>query len=327
MGAMPVTAGVVSPLVLAGVLLLSGLAKLAQPDATRSALVALRLPRALWAGWVAVALPVVELVVAAGLVTPWLPSSRYAAGAAFALCLAYLVVIARALTFSPRPHCACFGRIGPARVNGWMLARNVVLVVLAGLALASAVSGQTVPSELGVLSGGDAAGWVALAVGLTLALVLRRGADEDSAEANREGGAHTGRGAGAVLLSAEGAPRELGELAAERPQLLVLVDCYCGPTYRAARELATWQADLPGVDVRLVFAGIEPLTPAEGGASPAATWHDPESALWAELGLATSPSAVLVGTAGHLVAGPACGWEPVVTFVRALTEGRDHAGH
>lgn len=320
MDAMPVTLGVVSPLVLTGVLVLSGLAKLRHTDTTRSAIVALRLPPAVDSPWVARALPVAELAIAVGLVSPWLPIARYAAWAALALFAAYLVVIARALTFKPRPNCACFGRLGRSQVDGWTLLRNVVLLQVAASATWFTWDGHTVPAALPLL---DASAWPVIAgaaLGAVLLVVARPRARSEGANAE------VGTPVMAEEATGGAAPSVLGARS-ERPTMLVLVDCHCGPTYRAARELSAWQADRPDVNLRLVFCGIEPLTPDEGGASPDATWRDEESAAWTELGLSTSPSAVLVGADGRVAAGPVAGWDDVVAFVHGAGTERDHGRH
>lgn len=314
---MPVPVGVISPLVLAGVLVVSALAKLPHPDETRSAIVALRLPPVLDRAWVGRSLPVAELVVAAGVVAPWVGVSRYAAWAALGLFVAYLVIIGRALRIHPRPTCACFGRIGPSRVDRWTLLRNVILVTLAALTVWFTQAGHTVPSVLTGATGAESALLGGAALAALLVMIVRPGHRARTAErgqASSRADAVAGR-PGVLAEGVDTGPHR-------RPQLLVLVDCYCGPTYRAAAELASWQADLPDIDVRLVFSGIDPLTPDEGGAAPDATRSDHESHLWDSLNLSMSPAAVLVGTDGAVLRGPVTGWTAVVDFVESVTSGR-----
>jgi hypothetical protein len=66
------------------------------------------------------------------MLSPWLPLARLAAIGALLLFLVYWAIIARAMTFDPRPSCGCFGQIGDQRVTAKTLARNTVL--LAGAA-------------------------------------------------------------------------------------------------------------------------------------------------------------------------------------------------
>src|SRR3954454_12608918 len=114
---------------LAGVLVLSGLAKLRDRDSTRSAIRELRLPRVLHGSWVARTLPLGELVLALALLLSPAPVAVAPAIASAVLFVGYLVIIARAMTFDPRPSCGCFGRIGDQRVRPKTLVRNGLLVV------------------------------------------------------------------------------------------------------------------------------------------------------------------------------------------------------
>src|SRR5690606_9766865 len=74
-----------------------------------------------------------EVVLALAMLSPWLPLARLAAVAALLLFLAYLLIIARAMTFDPRPSCGCFGQIGDQRVNWKTVLRNILLVAGAGV--------------------------------------------------------------------------------------------------------------------------------------------------------------------------------------------------
>jgi len=128
---MPIPAGVVAPLILAVVLVTSAVAKARQPSSTISAITLLRLPRFLQNLTIARALPVGEVVLALAMLSPWVPLARLASWAALALFAAYLLIIARAMTFDPRPSCGCFGNIGDQRVRAQTVWRNAVFVTLA----------------------------------------------------------------------------------------------------------------------------------------------------------------------------------------------------
>ena len=99
---------------------------------TTSVLGLLRLPNALQQRWVALALPWGEgLLAAAILLAPAGAPQVLAAALTLVLMASYWVVVARAMTFRPRPSCGCFGDIGDQRITGRTLARNSVLVGLA----------------------------------------------------------------------------------------------------------------------------------------------------------------------------------------------------
>ena len=96
------------PVTLVVVLVVSALAKLRAKASTASAVRLLRVPGFLKPEWVAAALPPGEIVLGLAMLSPWLPLARLAALAALVLFVAYWVVIARAMTFDPRPSCGCF---------------------------------------------------------------------------------------------------------------------------------------------------------------------------------------------------------------------------
>ena len=115
-----------APLILAAVLVVSAIAKVRAPESTTSSITLLRLPAFLRTDWFARALPTGELVLAIVMTSPFTLLVRAASVASLALFVAYLAVIVRAMGFSPRPTCGCFGNIGDQRVNGRTVARNVL---------------------------------------------------------------------------------------------------------------------------------------------------------------------------------------------------------
>jgi hypothetical protein len=117
----------ISAVVLAVVFGWAAVAKLARLDATRRAFAELGLPAAAALG---VAVPVVELAVAASLIV------RPAVGAAFALALlaAFTLVVIRAVSSGSPSGCACFGARRVEPVGPSDVVRNGLLAALAALA-------------------------------------------------------------------------------------------------------------------------------------------------------------------------------------------------
>ncbi len=111
-------------LALAIIFALAGLAKLVNRTGTRRALGEFGVPEDLL-GTGAVALPVVELVVA-GLLVPASTARIGAALGALSL-LTFSVAIGRALKHGERPNCNCFGRLKTAQASGHTFARDLVL--------------------------------------------------------------------------------------------------------------------------------------------------------------------------------------------------------
>lgn len=322
---MPDPAGVLAPLVLAGVLLLSGWAKWREPAATASAIVLLRLPRWVQAPWVSRALPIGEVVFAVAILAPWRPVVQVAAVAAMALFFAYAVIVARALTFDPRPSCGCFGRIGDQRIVPKTLVRNLFFLGAAAVFAWFAGAGHTVWSTLAAL---DATGWAwvtgALLVTVTVVLIgpvspaanaslpppLPSSPEPPATPAVDEAGDpedYIRRPIpDAVLHDPDGTAYTLTEMAQQRPQLLVFVNCYCGSTHAALRLAQERAARLPEVDIRPVFSGV-PVMPGDPDVSTDHSWLDPKGVTWRALGLVASPSGVLLGADGLLAGGPVGG--------------------
>lgn len=130
-----------APILLTLTLLVSGLAKLGARQGTEDAMTSLRLPLRSFHRSVANLLPVVEIVLALALWIPSVPLQVLMAMLVALLMVAYLVIIARALTFDEPVECSCFGTLASPTVSRTTLGRNLVLALLAVLTLLAASSG------------------------------------------------------------------------------------------------------------------------------------------------------------------------------------------
>lgn len=319
-----------APLTLAAVLVLSGVAKLGDPGSTASMIRLLRLPSLLGHRLVPRALPVVELATAVLLLTPW--RWTYAVGAAVSLSLfaAFLVVVARAMTFDPRPTCGCFGRVGDHRITARTVWRNVLLLVLALVTAGIAVSGSAGGALVARYDLGDWL-WLGLAAGLAAVAVLVLGGSGTSAvRPRRDGDPSSGAAAEppvpdaeldyvrapiprGVLLSEDLQVTSLHALVRRRAQLLVLVNCWCGSTMATVERLSSWRERLPELDVQLVHTHRPWDEPALSGVD--GVWWDPGSGVYDALRAGVSPAAVLLGADGLLAGGPVNGVDAVEEFV------------
>lgn len=308
-------ASLVVVLTLTAVLLVSGIAKLRDPQATRDAFTALRVPRIVPADagagtlpWVEVALGVLLLLAPAGWLVP-------VAAAVLVLMLAYTALIARALGFEEPVTCSCFGSIGGHDVDRTTLGRNLLLSLLAVAALWAAVDGGSAPSAFGAL---DGPGWYALAAAAAAATVaaLVLGApgttdappDPEPLDYERQAIPF-----GALTLP-DGRATTLAELSRSQARLLLVLNPGCGPCVRTAEQADTWAARLaPAV-------GVVAIYPDEQSAR-AATEHSPDLAAWEpELNVRRvfsvgTPAAVLLGADGFLAGGPVAGEKDVAAFV------------
>lgn len=134
------TAALLAPAALTAVLIVSSVAKLADQESTMSVSRQLRLPVPCSTPGFAVGLPAAEAVLGVTLVLPTRSVAQLAAVLSVLLFSAYWLVIARALTFHPRPSCGCLGRIGDQRVTLRTLARSTLLVAITVVALLLAES-------------------------------------------------------------------------------------------------------------------------------------------------------------------------------------------
>ena len=326
-----VDAAVLAPLSLAAVLALSGVAKLRDAESTLSVLRLLRLPQALTRPWVATALPWGEIALAALLVLA--PSGAVAwvvAVATLGLMLTYLVVVARAMGFDPRPACGCFGRIGDQSISTRTVVRNVVLVAFGLVVVALAAAGRSTVGILGDL-GSSGWWWVVGAVAVAALAVLVSGRALTDEKAHEPAAAASRRVTEeedeyvpeptplAALTDPDGAQHTLWSMSQVRPQLLVLVNCLCGSTVETIEAVPRWAARLPAVDVKLVFSTVErmrstPELPTDDA------WTDHGGVTWSILGLTRSPSAVLLGVDRMIAGGPVDGVADVAAFVDDIAD-------
>ncbi|QFG69288.1 MauE/DoxX family redox-associated membrane protein [Ornithinimicrobium pratense] len=327
-----------APLTLAAVLVLSGLAKLPDSRSTHSMMTLLRLPGVVANAAVARLLPWAELTVAALLLTPWRWTFALGSLAAVLLFLAFWVLIARAMTFDPRPTCACFGRVGDHRITGRTVIRNTILLTLALVTAVVALLGGTATGLLAAFDAGDWA-WLLLTVTLAAVTVLVLGTRGDqgaqgpqagafsahvtsqqpgtATSAHKQAGTPAGPVADGLLVDRDLEVIAVGRLAAQQAQLLVLADCWCGSTMVTIDRLPDWRERLPDLGVQLVHTHVpwkEPRLHHLPG-----VWWDPGARVYSDLQAGASPAAVLVDTRGRVMDGPVNGVEAIEHLVARLS--------
>ncbi|MFK5646620.1 MauE/DoxX family redox-associated membrane protein [Ornithinimicrobium sp. LYQ121] len=327
------TALSLAPLTLAAVLVLSGVSKIRDTRAsTLSMMRLLRLPGVVANGSTARALPFLELATAALLLTPWTPTFALGAVLALGLFVAFWAVIVRAMGFDPRPTCGCFGRIGDHRITGRTVVRNTLLLALSVVTAGVALTGRSTGALVGAYTGGD---WLWLLLALALAavtlLVLGSGPGRPGTPAHQprtaahQPPAATRPTAGeldyvrapvpdGLLVGPDHQVTSPARLLRSQAQLVVLVNCWCGPTHEALARLSTWRERLPQLGVQLVFTPY-PFDSPEAVGDRTGIWWDPGSRLYAALGAGASPSAVLLGADGLLAGGPVDGIEAIEEFL------------
>lgn len=334
-----------APLLLTLTLLVSGLAKLGGRQGTEEAMTSLRLPLRGLHRTVASLLPVTEIVLALVLWIPSVPLQTAVAVAIALLMIAYLVIIARALTFEEPVECSCFGTLASPTVSRLTLGRNLLLTGLGLLTVVAAASGAMttvlVQAPLALIGLGItvllASALTALSVGSTAPdaspapAVARPGSalgpqDAEDAEVAEDAGDaelvdyERSTTPAAVLQKPDGHLVTLTQLTAQRAALLVFVSEGCGPCERVLDRAPEWiEAFSPVLQVRFVFSRpVDQLRERTTERVGELAMHDLQFTARSTLGGRTAPSAVLLGADGLLAGGPVDGGSTVIEFVEEI---------
>lgn len=297
--------------VLAAVLLVSAVAKLADRTRTADAVVDFGVPERL--RWAAPAVPAIELVLAGMLVVP--ATARWGAIGAVALLVAFSLAVAVNLARGRRPACNCFGRLDASPIGGRTLLRNAVLIGIAVVAarrdastIGDVVDGITLPVALALVAGAAVAvllaglTWLVTELWRQQARLLER---IDALEAGRTPahrhapsppGPPVGRPApDPELLDADGSTASLSDhVRAGRDTLVVFGDPECPACAKLQPEIAAWQAARPE-DRHVVVISRTAQTPVPAGATLLVEQDRTASAAY---GVTGTPSAVLVAGDG-----------------------------
>lgn len=328
---MPVALSISLPLVMAVVLIASGVAKLRHPDDLRGWR-DLGVPTALQRRWLLQLHPWGEIVLGIALALLGGALGLIAAVIAVVLMGTYTVLIVRTLRRTPDASCACFGE--PAPVTGWTVVRNGWLTALAtGTALtiwANPLWGGAV-----IAAGGSWLWLLALAVAaVTVFVVVLRGTEDAAAVAPSAGATASealgtsdneldyvrSRTPAVPVTLGDGTTTTLRHLTQERPLLLLAVQAFCASCQHVITHVDDYRALLPEVDVRFLVME-EPKDTILASSNEPQTVHDPNHYVGDSLtdGLRT-PTAILFGIDGLLAGGPETGADAIDSFVDDIYE-------
>jgi len=345
----------VARLVLAGVFLVAGLAKLADRDGTRTALVGFGAPRGLSTP-LALVLPLAEIAVALLLLPA--ATALYGALAALALVALFSGVIAISLARGKTPDCHCFGQLHSAPASWKTLARNGLLGVVGLVAVAGTVGEDSVsavawvrelaPSEL-----------VAVVVGVTSALLLavgglafvslmrsygrvltrldrvetalaRAGLDLEAELGMPAIGREPGTPAPAFTArSVDGEEISLASLdASGLPTLLLFTSPGCGPCKALMPQVAAWQQEhAETVSIVVASSGVlEDARAERDDHSLENVLLDENDELYELFEANGTPSAVLIGSGGQIASWVASGREWIEQLVEQALGGAPSEG-
>ena len=316
----------IAAVLVGGVLLVSGGAKLFDRRGTREAVQALGVPLA---APVAVLLAPVEIALAVLLQPP--STGRPAAGAALVLLTAFTVVLVANLLTGRRPQCGCFGGLGSSDVSWRSVGRNGVLLVAAALAT----------GDRAAVSPGDVVLGIALVVGLIAGeqwLSRRALAADDTRQA-----AELEQGLSRVSL-AEHAPAVAPPIAATdlhgagvtlpgllergQPLLLVLLNPGCGPCLRLAPSIVRWHEDYADrLTVAVLTTGTaDHVAQSLGPTGTLCVALLPDHDVLEAYGFQGAPGAVLIAPDGRFASPVAAGDTSVRRLLAEGLTGRAAAG-
>lgn len=333
-------------IVLAAAFLTSCLAKLLDPAVTRRSLRDFGVPGRL-VGIGAIALPVLELLIAAGLAAA--PTARVAAAAALVLVAVFTAAIGYQLARGRNPRCNCFGAMSGKTVGKASLIRNAILIAAAVSVLTTrqAQSGPNVarwlmdtgPAERLILAVGGATLTALLLMGHALAQLRRQQqriltlVENLQTSAELQSGGTTVRPLPAPMPATRAAPAfQLADisraptsltdlLATGRGALLLFVNPRCGPCDATLALVSSWRMthhDLPPIAV--ITQGTAPdnqdkvLTHA---LRPVLLQRDREVA--EAYGVHGTPCMVAIGSNGRTTGPPAHGQHTITQLLTTMT--------
>jgi peroxiredoxin/uncharacterized membrane protein YphA (DoxX/SURF4 family) len=336
-------------LALAVVFGLAGVAKLADLEGSRRALEGFGAPARL-ARVGGSALPVLELLVAIGLIVP--AAAWWAAIAAAGMLALFIVAICVSIARGVEPDCHCFGQVHSEPAGWRTLVRNVLLLAITAVVIAAgrgdsslnpvgwvaelSVAEIVLSAFAAVLAGvAVGQGWFLLELLRQNGRILSRLERLESSGASLDNGPQIGANgdrqppglavgtpAPAFTLSALGGERvSLADLLArERPVVLLFSDPGCGPCNALLPDIAAWQHEHRELTLALLSRGAIDQNKAKAG-EHGLTWV----LLQTDREVAESyqahgtPAAVLVSLDGRIGSPLALGPQAIADLVGSAT--------
>lgn len=313
---------------------IAGVTKLLDPRGTRDAVKNFGSPDSL-APALAIALPIAELAVAAGLL--FASSVVVSSLAALVLLAAFVAAISVNLARGRTHDCHCFGQLY-SRPLGWpTLVRNLVFALGAGLVLWAALEASTanvsIPGTLAQLSSAQGLSLLgALAVVIAILVYLQRRHKHSPAEAaTAPRGLPVDSAAPPFELTAyAGGTRSLAELLDYgKPVLLIFTNPTCGPCVVLFAEIKEWQqSHSDQLTIALIsFGTIKEnfVNVARNGLGQVLLQRQREVA--EKYAANVTPTAVVVNTNGRIASPVAAGADEIRALLAAVVgipQGSNH---
>lgn len=319
---------VAAPLVLAIVLAGAGAAKLSDDDA-RVAMEwdLMRAPKRLNRRWLRRAHPWSEILLGGALLVSNGILGALVACGALILCIAYTVLVIQAMKV-PGATCSCFGSERAAALTWRTVLRNVLLVLLALVAVISATY-QGSPLAQAMDTPTVMTWEVAIVVAMTVAYLIADSGEQGRETSTRQAVAGSSEDRAdpevadyvrtltprARVREADGTPVDLYRVSQGQAQLLLFVAPGCVHCEAVASHISEWTAAMPQIGIHFVVAGTASQLRDRRPEWVEYAWYDYDRAAAQMLQCDSTPSAVLLGTDGMLAGGPVSGDLPVLDFV------------
>lgn len=299
---------------LSGVFGVAGVTKLLDPRGTRDAVKNFGAPEPLVPA-VSLALPIVELAIAVGLLFSY--TSRVSAIAALLVLMLFILAISVNLARGRTHDCHCFGQLY-SRPLGWpTLARNITFALGAVFVLSDTTPGSDIVSTLAQLNSYQwlaLLGAVAVVIGGLIYLQQRQ-----KRLANETPAAPVGLPVGSeappfeLAAYAGGTTSLTGLLAYGKPLLLIFTNPTCGPCVVLFEEVKEWQhSHSEQLTIALLsFGTIKEnfVNVARNGLGQVLLQQKREVA--EKYGANLTPTAVVVNTSGRIVSPLAAGADEI----------------
>ena len=319
---------VVPVLLTAAVLIVSGAAKLRQPD-DLAGWDSLGVPKSLQRSWLLKLHPWGEIGLGAVLLVFGGPIGTLASVGALGLMVAYLLLVVRAVRAGEDASCACFGT--RKRVTAATIVRNSWYVLLAAAAAVTAGNNPLLGGPLRALEGAEWLWTVAIIAAVaTVILTMWQAPAPASASAETPSAETTPvdedlldyvrtRTPAVPVTLADGSQITLRKLSSAEPVMLIALNPGCGPCQEAMEAIPRWREMLPEVSVRMLLM-TEPDSSTWVEHTEPQSVHDPNWYVSESLDSHRTPAAVLLGADGLLAGGPVVGYQGISTFVDDIYE-------
>ncbi|PQZ87710.1 hypothetical protein CQ018_17315 [Arthrobacter sp. MYb227] len=322
------------PAILGLVLIVSGSQKLRVPASTVEAFRGFGLPKFVQTRPVALLFAGTEMLLGISLILTTGQLLVIVSILVAALFFSFTILVGIVLKRKTTVHCNCFGNLSTTPVNLGTLIRNIALTAGAGiLALASPTMTGSMVAMAKFLA--DDYWWLiaVLCCGAWILLLQNRDfnfvvplpepqkiIDNTGKSVEADYSLQGQPIAKAELRTRTGDVVVLSEMASKQAQLLIFVqpDCYaCKPVTESVGE---WREQLePAVRIRLVTSAKAEDFAEHYPHEAEDALYDGSSMVATILGLPVTPSAILLGTDGHVGAGPALGPDSIQGLQEAIS--------